>query len=195
MIRPRRLHKWSSTVAAGAALATQMLFAHGAERSAHGLCRPDETTFFACQTSRQRSISLCGRSPRELQYRFGTPAKIELRFPDNTAEAPKVFELAHYFRYRTDRTEVSFRNGGSHYAVFDYSEEDGKRHAGVRVTIDGKESQLVCSGRITSRLEMLEGVLRCDPDNALNMGACRGPSPSPTAPLPDPLPARGARET
>jgi hypothetical protein len=149
------------------------LIGHSAQRSGSGLCKPDETTFFACQTSRQRSISLCGKSPRELQYRFGTPMKIELRFPENTAEAAKVFELAHYFRYRTDRTEVSFRNGGIDYAVFDYSEDDGKRHAGVRVTAKGKDSELVCSGKITSRLAKLEGVLRCDPDNALNMGVCR----------------------
>ena len=140
---------------------------------AEGLCAAGETTYFACETTRQRNISLCGKMPRELQYRFGIPGKVDLSFPGNAANSAKAFDFAHYFRYQTDRTEVRFRNGNIEYAIFDYSEEDRKRHAGVRVTADGKESQLVCTGRITSRLAKLEGVLRCDPDNALNMGTCR----------------------
>ena len=156
----------------GVLLAMQILPAH-----AEGLCATGETTYFSCQTTKQRSISLCGKMPRELQYRFGMPGKVELSFPGNAKDSAKAFEFAHYFRFQTDRTEVSFRNGDVDFAVFDYSEDDRTRHAGVRVTANRKDTQLVCTGKITSRLAKLEGVLRCDPDKALNMGTCREPSP------------------
>ena len=147
--------------------------ARAGESPASGLCTPAETAYFACRSSRERWISLCGQAPRTLQYRFGAMARTELRFPEDPAAGAASFALAHYFRFHTDRIEVAFRNQGVDYAIFDYK-EDGKRRAGVRVTtVDGKETELVCSGRITSRLGKLEGIVRCDPDNALNSGACR----------------------
>lgn len=144
-----------------------------ADATAGGLCAATETTFFACQTRQRKWISLCGSVPRTLQYRFGTVARTELSFPDDPAAGIAGFQFAHYFRYRTDRTEVGFRRGDVEYAIFDYT-EDRKGSAGVRVTLtDGKEREIGCAGPIESRLTKLEGVLRCDPENALNAGGCR----------------------
>jgi hypothetical protein len=144
-----------------------------ADATAGGLCAATETTFFACQTRQRKWISLCGSVPRTLQYRFGTVARTELSFPDDPAVGLTRFEFAHYFRYQTDRTEVSFHSGEVDYAVFDYTEHR-KRSAGVRVTpADGREREFACRGRIESALQKLNGVLRCDPDNALNPGGCR----------------------
>ena len=51
--------------------------------------------------------------------------------------------------------------------------EGGKRSAGVRVvTAAGKEVDIACGNQVQSRLGKLEGVLECDADNALSMGAC-----------------------
>ena len=61
---------------------------------------------------------------------------------------------------------------GRDYAVFDYR-EDGQRRAGVRVTTaDAKEREIACTGRVTSRVIELKGVLKCDADSALNGGSC-----------------------
>lgn len=138
-----------------------------------GLCSAGETPYFVCQTGRQKVVSLCGTPPGKLQYRFGTKARVELSFPEDASTGAKSFLFAHYFRFQTDRTEVSFTNKAVDYAIFDYT-EDRKRRAGVRVTsADGKETEIVCSGAISSRLPELKSVLRCDPDNALNGGSCR----------------------
>lgn len=99
--------------------------------------------------------------------------RIALTYPQDASAGVSSFLFAHYFRFQTDRTEVGFRNQRVEYAIFDYT-EDGRRRAGVRVTTaDGKETELLCSGPITSRLAELKAVLRCDADNALNGGSCR----------------------
>ena len=140
--------------------------------SVPGLCGAGETSYFTCQTTKNRWIGLCG-TDRSLQYRFGTAARTELRYPEDPASGSASFLFAHYFRAQTDRTEVTFRNQGVEYAVFDYT-EDRKRRAGVRVSApDRKEVEIVCTGKVTSRLAELKGVLKCDADNALNGGGCR----------------------
>jgi hypothetical protein len=160
------------TGAACALLALLTSQSHAAAAAA-GLCAATETTFFACNTSHAKSISLCGTPPRTLQYRFGAAQRPELRFPSDPSAGAASFLYAHYFRYQTDRTEVTFHNQSVDYAVFDYT-EDGKRRAGVRVTpAGGRETERVCSGPIINRLGELKAVLRCDPDNALNGGGCR----------------------
>jgi len=137
-----------------------------------GLCAPEESIFFACQTTGRQWINLCGNLPETLQYRFGSTGKVELRFPENAAKGMEKLMFAHYWRFQTDRMEIVFNNKNVDYAVFDYN-EDGKRNAGIRVTTaDGKEKEFVCFGPITSRLRELDKVLRCDPDNALNGGSC-----------------------
>jgi hypothetical protein len=147
------------------------LFASGAH--AAGLCAATEKTYFACNTSAGKSISLCGAPPRTLQYRFGAAQRPELTHPRDPSAGPARFLYAHYFRSGTDRWEITFDDQSVDYAIFDYT-EDGKRRAGVRVTpAGGKETELVCSGAVVSRLGELKGVLRCDPDNALNGGACK----------------------
>lgn len=157
------------TAAAVAATAS----AARADGEAIGLCAPAETTFFSCPTAKERWISLCGSPPRTLQYRFGTSSRIELRYPRRPAAGAKSFDYAHYFRRQTDRTEISFANAGVDYAIFDYT-EDARRRAGVRVTRRGAaETEILCAGKVLSRLAKLEGVIRCDPDNALNLGRCK----------------------
>lgn len=137
-----------------------------------GLCDTSETTYFACQTTKQRWIALCGELPATLQYRFGRANSVEFRFPAQASAGPAKMLFAHYSRYQTERAEVAFNNVGVDYAIFDYL-ENGEHRVGVRVTTtDGKERELLCAGKIISRLGELKGVLGCDPDNALNGGIC-----------------------
>ena len=142
------------------------------ERVAPGLCAADEVSYFACRTARDRRIALCGKSPQAVQYRYRRSAAVELQFPERAADAATQMLYSHYGRYQTDRVELRFTNGGVEYVLFDYME--GQRHsAGVRVTADAKERVIACVGRIESQLGELEGVLPCDADSALNLGACR----------------------
>lgn len=138
-----------------------------------GLCTGAETSFFSCPTATSKWIGLCGSHSGAIQYRFGTPGRIEFRFPTNPADAAGSVALTHYGRFQVERLELTFSNHGADYTLFDYF-ENGKQNAGVRVvTRAGKEHEIPCAGPIVSTLPKLRAVLRCDPDNALSLGQCR----------------------
>ena len=137
-----------------------------------GLCAPQETTYFQCSAGKGRTINLCGPGDGAVQYRFGRNGTVELAYPADAKEGARSLRYAHYFRAQTDRYEVRFENQGVEYVLFDY-QEGQRREAGVHVTgADGKETDVVCSGPVRSRLPALQGVLRCDAESALNGGRC-----------------------
>jgi hypothetical protein len=140
---------------------------------ATSLCAPGEAVQFSCPMGRGRILSVCGQAPAALQYRFGKPGQIELRYPADAAQGPQRFLFAQYMRYQVDRIALRFSNEGTDYEVFD-EREDGKRSAGVRVTKagDGRETALPCRGPVTSRLGALKPLLRCNVDSALQGGSC-----------------------
>jgi hypothetical protein len=136
-------------------------------------CAASETTYFSCPVTRGRSVALCGAADQSVRYRFGRPGAIELQYPQEASGSAGQMFYAHYSRYQTDRFEVRFNNQGTEYVVFDYH-EDGRHRAGVRVTgADAKEREVICTGRIASRIGELKDRLPCDADSALNGGACR----------------------
>jgi hypothetical protein len=152
------------------ALLLMAAWAHAATPAAGSLCLAAETTYFSCETARHRTISLCGRLPANLQYRYGPAARVELQFPDEPARGAEQLRYAHYSRFQTDRSEVTFSRADTDYAVFDDT-ENGKRSAGVRVTAaDGSEVEIRCAGPVHGQLTALGQSLRCDNDNALNSG-------------------------
>ncbi|MES2048313.1 MAG: hypothetical protein V4447_07935 [Pseudomonadota bacterium] len=103
-----------------------------------------------------------------MQYRFGKPGHVELRYPEDPKSGLSQFKYAHYSRSQTERYEISFSNHGSDYAIFDYS-ENRQHSAGVRV---GEDTEILCVGKIKSELTKLQKLLVCDADNALNGGNC-----------------------
>ncbi|GLQ91195.1 hypothetical protein GCM10007901_01450 [Dyella acidisoli] len=135
------------------------------------LCRPPEKTYYSCHTVNHKIMSLCGALPGALQYRFGTPGKIELQYPDKAADGTKLMRYAYYFRFQTNYSEVVFDHNGYSYTVFDYDENDyGERHsAGVRVAgSNGVEHEVKCKEPVDGDLVQPGKYLKCDPDNALN---------------------------
>jgi hypothetical protein len=160
----------ASALADGVPKATRL----STKRSAGAnLCALDEKTFFACTTSRRRVIAVCGVSPNDIQYRIGSSTrKIELFFPNESGNGAKQFLYSHYSRHQTERFELSFKNQGVRYSVFDYV-ENGKQSAGVNIeALDGKESTLRCLKAPQSELHALEKSVPCNPDSALNHGRC-----------------------
>jgi len=142
------------------------------ESQADGVCQTDETIFFFCQTSKQRFISLCGNS-NKLQYHFGTTKKPELVFPENSNDGNNKFSICSFILgIKLIILKLLIKNNNTDYAVFDYS-EDGKNNYGVRVTTtDDKSYEIRCSKNIISNLYKLKSILKCDKDNALNLGQC-----------------------
>ncbi len=144
------------------------------------LCQSSEVVAFSCEVGRSHKIvSLCASADLSaergsLTYRFGLPGHIELEFPRaGTQSSAKQFRQAHYFRYQTDRTEVTFKLGEYSYAVFSYFEADLKPDTmqGVRVTRGKKESTLSCSSQATANFSSVEAAVPCDSENALQ--TCR----------------------
>ena len=165
-----------------AALAIPLLWPRaGAEPTAAiGLCTAEETAYFACQTAKGKWISICAPRAAKPQYRFGKRNAIELAFPGPEA-ASESLHYAHYFRFQTDYTEVTFRTHDAEYAVFDYR-EGPRRESGVRVTkAEAPDIAIPCRTRVRNRLPELERLLPCDPDNALNLSSEGCPEQAPAA--------------
>lgn len=160
------------TLAFAGTLVAVLWLARATPALAEGQCHAQETTYFSCDTARHKTVSLCGALPSSLQYRYGKTPHVELQFPSNPADGVNQLRYAHYFRFQSDRTEVTFSRNGNDYAVFDYT-DDGKRSAGVHVTTpDGTEHEVLCKGAIEGHLNALGKSLSCDADNALNGGSC-----------------------
>ncbi len=146
--------------------------------AAENHCSSQEQVIFSCSILKSsKVVSICAskkltKSEGTLVYRFGPLGKPDLEFPSEAKGSPNKFRLAHYFRYQVDRPELSFDNGEFTYTVFDYYDgtENPPYARGVRVSpLDGKgkEVELRCSGKITSSLNNLEGIVSCDEENAL----------------------------
>lgn len=145
-----------------------------ADRSHAPLCDAGTPAVFSCSTQGGKVLSLCGAPPQSLQYRFGTPQRVELAFPANPAEGPQRMRLAQYSRYQVQRVTVAFDNEGVAYTLFD-GRENGARQAGVAVLLPGAGSErtFLCRGPVTGALAPLKPHLPCDAESALQGGACR----------------------
>jgi hypothetical protein len=136
------------------------------------LCAAEETAYFECAMASGKLLAVCGALPERLQYRFGRPGAVELAHPAAAEEGPKTLLIARYHRYRTERLALRFERNGVSYTVFD-DREDGRGRGGVAVkTADAPVHELVCTGKVASRLGELVGVVACDRDSALAGGSC-----------------------
>lgn len=131
------------------------------------LCQSDETVWFSCRIGQAKLVSLCG-TRQTLQYRFGTPQRVELRYPKAAKDGFTSFSWGHYSRAQVDRIQIGFDNHGTTYSVYDYT-EGKQRDAGVEVD---STKQLRCTSTPQSQLSKLKDTLPCDEDSALNLGHC-----------------------
>ena len=142
-------------------------------------CRANEQVFFNCKAANGKLISLCGSKQLSatkgyVQYRFGKVGSIELQFPEKLEGSQKEFRYDHYFRYRVDRSDITFKAAGYEYTVFDYWDGDMKpegRTSGVTVQSLSNEQnyvQIGCRVRGMSRLVALEEVVPALEPSVLN---------------------------
>lgn len=115
----------------------------GAAGSGH--CSEGEKDWFtAAVAGDEKVVSLCGSNSLEgnaawLQYRFGEPGHIELRYPDKPAGSTAAFTVRVYTRARVSLSKLEFGKGGYTYAILDdFSDElDGPQdHLSLRVKRD-----------------------------------------------------------
>jgi hypothetical protein len=147
------------------------------------LCARTEQVVFNCTAKgSSRIISLCSSKDLDkdhgyIQYRFGTPSKTELEFPERTTGSQKLFNYSHYFRAQVDETEISFNNREYNYRIFDSYQGEQKpahRSQGIIVTPPGKgaATTLQCAAPAKADYGNLEDILPCDPDSSLNLDGC-----------------------
>ncbi len=150
--------------------------------AAENHCAPDEQTIFSCAirgSSKVLSVCASRRLTKEegyVQYRFGTPGKIEFEYPASREGSQSRFTYSHYFRARVDRTEVGFKNGKYEYSVFSDYEGDIKpvvneRGVSISDSSTGKEKKLLCKGKGINHLSLLATVIPCAED--ASSGECQ----------------------
>ena len=120
------------------------------------LCAKGERVIFACMLKQPAKIvSVCASKNLTsetgyLQYRFGSPGKVELEFPKDRTGTQQNFKYNHYFRARVDLTEINFSVDGAEYSVFDDYQGEEKpavSEQGVAINWPGtgkKEVRFIC---------------------------------------------------
>ncbi|HET7773913.1 MAG TPA: hypothetical protein VFK82_08820 [Burkholderiaceae bacterium] len=144
-------------------------------RPAPSLCSADEAVVFSCEfkgRSGARIAALCaspaqaGEPPR-VQYRFGTPRRIEFRFPSTPQPLGELFWLSTTMYSGGGEARIRFRNADTDYILFDATTRTGfgggpnnpQFTAGIATRVDGKlTSVLKCSTSTPLAYGLLPGL-------------------------------------
>ena len=138
------------------------------------LCAKTERVIFACVLRRPAKIvSVCAskdltRDTGYLQYRFGSPAKLELEYPKDRTGTQQKFEYTHYMRALLDLNEINFSVDGVDYSVVDdYNAEEKPAQSIEGITINWpntskKEVRYTCRTKPKTDYTDLQAVLSTD---------------------------------
>ncbi len=132
-----------------AASALALTFIALPSAQAQSLCSAAEKSLFSCEIGR-KVLSVCASKDLDekkgtLQYRFGTPDKLDLAYPEK-AEHPKKYFTSNRLYSSVEGSliiELGFKRGSTAYTVFT-QDVRGKKSAGVTVTVNGKDTELKC---------------------------------------------------
>ena len=138
--------------------------------SAHAatLCAPDEQALWQCPIAKNHKMaSLCASKDVSatqgyVQYRYGTPGKVELTYPATRAPAPQSFHYDAGFNGDGEYVSVQFTNAGNDYSLFnqDGSDNDRTGTASISVkTANGKTGDLDCRYDANNRLTSMEDIV------------------------------------
>jgi hypothetical protein len=135
------------------------------------LCAKTERVIFACVLRRPAKIvSVCAaknltRETGYVQYRFGSPAKIELEYPKERTGTQQKFEFTHYMRALVDLNEINFSVDGVDYSIIDdYNAEEKPAQSIEGITINWpgtskKEVRYTCRTKPKTDYTDLQAVL------------------------------------
>lgn len=119
---------------------------------AASLCAPHEPVVFACRVG-AKMVSLCRPADGDgmLSYRFGTPAALEMRYPEPGLLARSAFTVSTTPLVGGGETTVAFQSGGYTYTVY----------SRVARGADGATPQFE-DGLVVKRRGKVVGAWRCD---------------------------------
>jgi hypothetical protein len=151
------------------------------------LCAPEEMVIFSCSAG-PRTASICASSGLSkdhgtMQYRFGSPGKLELAYPATPAKAAVDFKGGWMAFSGGGGAFLRFSNGPFEYTIFSATGKWGPNGAardeeGVAIRKEGKEfSNFVCRS-----FDPVVGEL--GPDFLDKMGMAP-PAPDPDFSIPD----------
>jgi hypothetical protein len=116
---------------------------------AQSLCAASEKSLFSCEIGK-KILSVCAskdlaENKGTLQYRFGTPEKLDLAYPEKADHPKKHFTGNRLYSSAENSLilELEFKRGTTRYTVFT-QELRGKKSAGVTVNVNGKDTELKC---------------------------------------------------
>jgi hypothetical protein len=151
---------------------------------AAGLCRSNERTIFSCELKENHKfVSMCSSKNMTnrsgfIQYRYGTPNKIEFTFPKNLNNSQAEFGYDEYSRPDLSTFVVGFDSGGYRYEISETTEggDDGATTRALLVSSDIKKHgvKLTCldNQNAVSNISTLDRVLKCDRKHEIVDGAC-----------------------
>ncbi|MEK6425318.1 MAG: hypothetical protein V4801_37555 [Burkholderia gladioli] len=99
-----------------------MLHSVAAHADEGALCHQGEDVYFGCEAG-GKYISICaaGNSSPDrgyVQYRFGSPNKIELKYPKRRTPPGRMFELSHIYGGNLNFLHIKFKSGHFNYVVY-----------------------------------------------------------------------------
>lgn len=154
--------------------------------SAHaaGLCRSNEATIFNCDIKESKKIaSICtsndfAEDRGYIQYRYGTPNKIDLEFPKDLQNSRSEFGYDEYSRPDLSTFVVGFKNGGYRYEISETTEggDEGITTRSLLVSSEKRNrgTKLTCldNGNVVSSISTLDQILKCDKEHEIVDGSC-----------------------
>lgn len=137
------------------------------------LCQGNEQTIWSCTTVKNKLASVCASKDLAedkgfVQYRFGSPGKIELAFPKERRGSPAAFKYKRYTRPLVTMLSLSFENEGITYEIHDDDNSEEKppvRFASIDVGDGVKNPSIVCRQPTVGSLMTLEGIVPRDEEN------------------------------
>lgn len=127
------------------------------------LCAPNESVLFSCNIAR-KIASVCASpdltgSSGSIFYRFGTPSRIELTYPQGKQHPSSAFDISFDHWAKGHSAELSFTVGDVTYVVTEYSSSLAGSWSGVAVRRAHRPPvQLSCSDYPNSKLAELEDL-------------------------------------
>lgn len=124
---------------------------------------PNEEVIYSFETKKGKKMSLVkDKNNKYIQYRFGTPSKIEMEFPkERTKESWKKFHYNSYWRdggiqnAGMEIDNLSFNNNGYDYLLFRAYHAEGEVYTAGIIIKDKKGKET----RIKGNYKTVEGCI------------------------------------
>jgi hypothetical protein len=137
------------------------------------LCGASEQTIWTCTTTKNKIASVCASKDLAedigyVQYRFGSPGKIELEYPKDRQDSAQKFKYSRYTRPLVTMLTLEFENEGVSYAIHDDDNAEEKppvRAASVDIADGAKQASVVCRQPVSGSLMELEEIVPRNEDN------------------------------